>query len=458
MANDNFSITIAPALQISTTSLPNDSPSVSYSATLGATGRFPPYAWTITQGGLPSGLTLNATSGVISGTPTGVGTSTFTVQASDSGSPAATATASLSIVITPPPPRSAALYVDQAKGPAGNQWDQTGLQIHSDGSLTLLPSLPEAAITGSAFSSSSTLPLLFFVESGPPSYLKSLLVNPDYSLTAYSSSGPLAGSPTGYGPSVDPTGSNVYLPGPIDSSGATGVTIFPGDGSFQALGTVAIPEEFISSHLVFTPAGTLAFIQTCSTPNQGSIISLTRASNGMLTTSALYGTSGCVGVMAVSPDGKYLATGDGGEAQVYSIASDGTLTAVLSQPFAVVLDSQGDPTSVADMTWDQSTAFLLVSTAGTLNNAPPILYGGVAVLSFSGNTLTETVYPTGSQGVGTGRILRVGSRFYAMKECARVTFCIAPYGIVGLDFQNGQLIPLPGSPYPYGNGSDIVIY
>ncbi len=84
VASAMLPISINPALQVTTTTLPNGSPSVFYSATLAASGGIAPYSWTITQGSLPIGLTLNATSGVISGTPTATGTSSFTVQASDS--------------------------------------------------------------------------------------------------------------------------------------------------------------------------------------------------------------------------------------------------------------------------------------------------------------------------------------------------------------------------------------
>ena len=52
-------------------------------STLTARGSRTPYAWSITQGGLPAGLTLNPATGAITGIPTASGTVTFTVQVSD---------------------------------------------------------------------------------------------------------------------------------------------------------------------------------------------------------------------------------------------------------------------------------------------------------------------------------------------------------------------------------------
>jgi len=72
---------------------------VVYSTTLAASGGTQPYAWTITLGTLPSGLNLNSSTGVISGTPTASGTSSFTVQVTDANSQAATQ--GLSITIAP---------------------------------------------------------------------------------------------------------------------------------------------------------------------------------------------------------------------------------------------------------------------------------------------------------------------------------------------------------------------
>jgi hypothetical protein len=57
-----------------------------------------------------------------------------------------------------------------------------------------------------------------------------------------------------------------------------------------------------------------------------------------------------------------------------------------------------------------------------------------------------------------GRIQRTGTFVYAMGLCSRCSLFGLPTSIYGYDFQNGQLIALPGSPYPYGNKGDMVIY
>lgn len=69
-------------------SLPNFTKDVSYSTTIVATDADAgsSISYSIVSGSLPSGLSLNSSNGVISGTPTVSGTYTFTVRATDSGS------------------------------------------------------------------------------------------------------------------------------------------------------------------------------------------------------------------------------------------------------------------------------------------------------------------------------------------------------------------------------------
>jgi len=88
------SATATPA--ITTTTLPNAAFNVAYSHTLAATGATP-ITWSITTGDLPAGLTLNATTGAITGTPTAAGTFTFTVRAQNA---AGNVTAQLQLLVT----------------------------------------------------------------------------------------------------------------------------------------------------------------------------------------------------------------------------------------------------------------------------------------------------------------------------------------------------------------------
>jgi Putative Ig domain len=100
-----FTLTISPAsLAISTSSLPNGQTGVAYSATLAATGGVSPYTWSLTSGFLPAGLTLNASTGAITGTPSAsVASTPLTFKVADASSPALTQTTNLTLTISATP-------------------------------------------------------------------------------------------------------------------------------------------------------------------------------------------------------------------------------------------------------------------------------------------------------------------------------------------------------------------
>ena len=92
----------APApLEITTASLPDATVNASYTATLAA--NLPGATWSVSSGTLPAGLTLNSSTGTISGISTTAGTATFTVTATLEGHGSAEKTFTLTVSQTPTP-------------------------------------------------------------------------------------------------------------------------------------------------------------------------------------------------------------------------------------------------------------------------------------------------------------------------------------------------------------------
>ena len=100
-ATQNFSLTINPAPLTITTVPPlfNGTVGTPYSQTFSASGGAPPYQWAIVAGDA-GGLTLDASSGTLQGTPQNAGTFNFTVQVSDTRS--AKVSQAFSVTVTAP--------------------------------------------------------------------------------------------------------------------------------------------------------------------------------------------------------------------------------------------------------------------------------------------------------------------------------------------------------------------
>jgi hypothetical protein len=94
------SITIAPAILTLGCVSGSGQVNFNYASALAATGGTPPYSFSITAGALPPGLTLNPTTGAVTGMPTTAGIFSFTAKVTDStGSSALTKSSNCSITI-----------------------------------------------------------------------------------------------------------------------------------------------------------------------------------------------------------------------------------------------------------------------------------------------------------------------------------------------------------------------
>lgn len=94
-------ITVTPALAVTTDSLPSATAGFPFTAPLQAADGTGPYTWAVASGStLPGGLSLDPTTGTISGTPTKSGTYTFSVQVTDSSSPALTVSVPYTLTVT----------------------------------------------------------------------------------------------------------------------------------------------------------------------------------------------------------------------------------------------------------------------------------------------------------------------------------------------------------------------
>jgi hypothetical protein len=135
-AERQFVLTVVQGLQIAQrqSALPAAQTNTAYSLQLTANGGSN-LSWSINSGSLPAGITLNPSSGLISGTPTQAGNSTFQVKVTD-GSRSDVQTYTLSIVEklqiagTAPAAEVGALYSFKPSGSGGRppyKWSATGI-------------------------------------------------------------------------------------------------------------------------------------------------------------------------------------------------------------------------------------------------------------------------------------------------------------------------------------------
>ncbi|MGH3290525.1 MAG: Ig domain-containing protein [Trebonia sp.] len=128
-ATEDLSLTVdvAPLAATTVSDLPPAITGVPYSVKLGAAGGITPYTWHLGGGRLPAGLTLHPATGIISGTPTGVGASDFALVVRDSESPPQAVLSDMSITVEPP------LAVNSTSLPGGSAGSPYTAQLTASG-------------------------------------------------------------------------------------------------------------------------------------------------------------------------------------------------------------------------------------------------------------------------------------------------------------------------------------
>jgi hypothetical protein len=96
-ASATVMVTVPTAVAITTSALPAADAGAPYSTSLSATGGVAPYRWSLASGSLPSGIQLQTTSGVITGTPAITGSYPLTAKVTDASGRTAAAALNLRV-------------------------------------------------------------------------------------------------------------------------------------------------------------------------------------------------------------------------------------------------------------------------------------------------------------------------------------------------------------------------
>ncbi len=99
----DYTIKICPLITLSPASpLPGGSVGTPYSQTITAAGGTAPYVFSLSSGTLLDGLSLNSSTGEISGTPTTPGSFNFTIKVTDAKNCSGSKDYSISVIVNPP--------------------------------------------------------------------------------------------------------------------------------------------------------------------------------------------------------------------------------------------------------------------------------------------------------------------------------------------------------------------
>lgn len=407
-----YSLVIAaPTITLNPTTLTNGMAGTAYSQTLSASGGNGAYTYALTAGNLPTGVTFDAASATISGTPTASGTFNFTIGATDQTTPAGSGSQAYSLVIAPPtitispttlPDGAVTAAYSQTITATGGIGTYTysvtagtlprGLTLSSGGEISGTPTA-SGAFNFTVSVTDQTTPAAtgsraYTLTIAPPTITLSPTTLPDGAVTvAYSQTITAAGGVGSYTYGI----SAGALPGGLTLSSGGAIT-----GSPTASGTFNFT---VSATDQTSPAatGTQAYTLTITAPTLTlSPATLPNGTAGFAYSQLLIGSGG------IAPY-SFAVTG-GGLPAGYTLASDGTLSgtenATGSYTFTVTLSDSTTPTATTSLnyTLDIVLPVLTLSPASLAGSLPNVAYSqtfsalnGVAPYTYAhtGGTLPD---------------------------------------------------------------------
>ncbi|WP_158225473.1 putative Ig domain-containing protein [Rhizobium sp. 11515TR] len=371
-------ITVSPpTITLGPATLTSGTVGTAYSQTVSASGGTSSYTYAVTTGALPTGLSLSATTGVISGTPTAAGSFTFTVTATDSSTGSGPFNGSRSYTLSISAPTISVNPASLSAGTVGTAYNQTITASGGTGSYNF-------NVTSGALPAGLTL----------------------------SSSGTLSGTPTA-------GGTFNFTVTARDSSTGTGAP-FTGSKAYSL--TIAAPTITISPATLTAATVGASYNQTISASGGTSSYSfavtagslpngLTLSSGGVITGTP---TAGGNFNFTVTATDSSTGTGPFNTSRPYTLTVSAPTIAVAptTLPSATVAASYGQTITASGGTSSYSFAV----TAGALPAGLTLSSGGALTgTPTAGGTFNFTITATDSS-TGIGPF--TGSRAYSLSVAA----------------------------------------
>ncbi len=342
--------------------------------------------------GLPAGLSVNSGTGLISGTPTAVGTSTVTLSASNSGG---TGSASLTLTIAAAPiPAPVITSATTASGTVGSAFSYqitasntptsygatglpAGLSINSTSGL--ISGTPTAAGT-------STVTLSATNSGGTGGASLTLTINP-----APAAAGQLTSNPASLAFGSAQVGSSVTLTDSLTNTGGSAVTISQATatGTGFSISGLTVP-------LTLNPGASVTFSALYAPQSagsvSGSITVASNASNSTLTVS-LTGTGTAPGQLTIAPTALSFGNATVGTtvSQSSSLSASGASVTVSSASLSSAEFSLTGISLPVTIAAGQSVPVTMTFTPQSSGSASGVLTVG----SNASNTATQTLSGVG---------------------------------------------------------------